>query len=384
MERLSAAASYRAGNIEAASRFLNQAFQDGGTVRAAPAWQSRMLESLGRRDRSEAVLRAAAERQQTAIQPWADLIRSLAHHGKATEVAATIEQARSLIKPEERDLAEAQFRWAAGDRKAADLAFRNAIARKPGDVGLLMTAARYFKEEGQLDEAATQLKAIMKVEPENREAVQELAVLLATRPETWSEAERLIGAEPSPDDLPTDRLARGMVMARATDPTRKTQAVKILENLVEDLSARSSLAIAGRTYLIRLLLASGQPDRAREVAAILATASETPEALGLYIECLIRTKKIPERSARSPAWNRATRATRTPRIIGSDASAKQRGPPRPPRLWRRPSAIKPPDPNPNGSPAPPSSRSPRQIRTPSIEQKASGRSSPDFAPAPRG
>ncbi|WP_435011794.1 tetratricopeptide repeat protein (plasmid) [Tundrisphaera lichenicola] len=294
VERLSAAASYRAGNTEAANRFLNQAFQDGGGIRTSPAWQSRMLENLGRRDRSEAVLRGAAERQPTAIQPWAELIRGLARHGKEAEVAATIEQVMALVKPEEKELAEAQLRWAAGDRKAADLAFQNAIARKPDDIALLMTAARYFKEGGEVKSAATQLEAVLKLEPKNREAVQELAVLLASQPETWNEAERLIGVEASPGDLPADRLARGMVMSRATEPAVKARAVEILQNLVEDSSAKSSLAIVGRTFLTRLLLESGQPDRAREVAAILATASETPEAIGLYIECLLGTRNIPE------------------------------------------------------------------------------------------
>lgn len=294
LDQLSAVASFRAGDIESANRFVGQAGQDGEQSPGTLAWQARMLDSIGKRDQAEAVLRTLAEQKATEIEPWFALIRMQTRHGKSPEAAATINRGLSLVRPELRALAEARFRSAADDRPAADRAFRAAILERPRDLAILSAASSYFEETGRKDEAAAVLKAAREVAPKERAALQQEAVLLAADPRTWDEAVKLIGATPSAEDAPADRLARALIFARAADPGRKAQAVGFLESLVDDLPAGNSIATAARVHLTHILLDAGQADRASDVALVAAQSGTDPEAIALYCESLLRAKKLPE------------------------------------------------------------------------------------------
>ena len=294
LDRLSTVASLRIGDVEAADRFIRQAVEDARSSPGTLAWQSRMLESIGKADEAEAALRAAVERKPAEVEPWLELIRSQAKHGKFIEASATIERAKGLIKGVDPGVLEARLRWAAGDRPAADRAFEAALARRPDDAGLRILASHYYEETGRPAEAAASLRDTLRIDPKNRGAARALAVVLAADPATWTGAVEMFGTQARADDAVEDRRARAMVMSMAPDAARRGQAMVSYKDLAEDLPADNVVANTARIRLSELLLEAGQPEKAAEVAGVTATSSTDAATIALYIETLLQSKKWPE------------------------------------------------------------------------------------------
>ena len=70
------------------------------------------------------------------------------------------------------------------------------------------------------------------------------------------------------------------------------QAIEILQALVADLPAESSLAPATREMLARFLLAAGQAHQASKVAAFAAARNPSPAPITLYAETLLQSRQF--------------------------------------------------------------------------------------------
>lgn len=294
LDQLAAFSSFRAGDADSARLFVEQAGQDGKEAPGTPVWQARMFETIGRPEESEAILRSVVERDPADVDAWLMLVRSLALHGKATEAARTIDRAGGLIRTENRPLDLARLAWAAGDRVAADREFRAALSERPGEVGALVMASRYFEETGRRAEAVARLRAARGSSPGDRAVVRQLAVLLSTDPATWPEARGMVVEDGPAGESAEDRLARALVLAEAPDPSTAGAAVARLESLLDDLPPGDAVAVAAGDRLARLLLRNGQAGRAAEVAAVAAEAGAEPSAVGLLAEALLRAGRLTE------------------------------------------------------------------------------------------
>ena len=86
--------------------------------------------------------------------------------------------------------------------------------------------------------------------PDERGAVRELAIVLSSqgdRPAAWKQALELLGPEGPKTNTPEERLARAIVLGRSRDLPRMKQAIDILQTLVADIPAESSMASISAT-----------------------------------------------------------------------------------------------------------------------------------------
>jgi tetratricopeptide (TPR) repeat protein len=303
LEQIAARAFARAGDADRAARWAEAASRSRPDDAKAQAWQVQVLAAVGRSGEAETVLRARAEARPEAEGPWLDLLRFQAENGRRDAADQTIGRARAAVRTDRPELFEARCRWVAGDRPAADRAFREALARWPDDVTGRLTAASYFEETGRPADAIACLRAVLDRDPTHRPAARQLAVLLTAGtpdPDAWGRAWDLVkdpdtgqgkagaGAAPA---APEDRLARAVVLSRSSDPARRREGVGQLRALAGDLPAALPLAAATRDYLARSLLAFGDAEGAAEVAAITAAAGTSPPALALHAEALLKARR---------------------------------------------------------------------------------------------
>ena len=211
------------------------------------------------------------------------------------KVEATIAEAKQRVKLPWPELIEAECRWAVADWPAADQAFDAAVKRYPDVRDVQLAASRYYEQRGRLDVAEACLRRILNRNPDERGAVRELAIVLSgqgDRPGAWKQALELLGPEGPKTNTPEERLARAIVLGRSGDLTRMKQAIDILQALVADIPAESSMALTAREMLTRFLLAAGQADQASKVAGLAAARGRNPAAIALYAETLLQSRQF--------------------------------------------------------------------------------------------
>jgi cellulose synthase operon protein C len=258
----------------------------------ASPWQIEIYNRLGSTDKAVAALRALAEKRPEILEPWLTLLRYQATHGRAQAAEQTIAEIKKKIATDLPELVEAQYRMAVNDLAGADKAIDEALHRFPDDRKVLLGAAQYFETRGRNDRAEACRKHAVERDPSDRTAALQLAMTLSARPESWSQALELLGPETPSKETPEDRLARGVVLARSPDRALRQAGIEKLDALWIDLPTASNVAIAARDYLVRCLLALGNPEKAARIAEISARTSSDPAAKALYVETLLQNKQF--------------------------------------------------------------------------------------------
>jgi cellulose synthase operon protein C len=292
VDRIEALTFLRLGDREEAANIVEQSLQAPSQT---DSWQAGMLDLLGTGEKAESALRRMAEQQPESLLPWLRLLRFQATHDRPQAISATLAQVKKSIKTNRPELLEAQCRWAANDRAAADQAFATALERHPDDREVEQAACLYYEETAQHDRAEACLRKILDRSPNDRTAARQLAIVLsakADQPGSWEQAWTVLGPENPMDQTPEERLARAIVLARGADPAQREQATHRLEDLVADLPAESNITVAARDILARLLLSVGKPDRAARIIAVTASKSSNPEVIALYLEALLQSKQF--------------------------------------------------------------------------------------------
>jgi tetratricopeptide (TPR) repeat protein len=257
--------------------------------------RKRFLELDGRFDEVEAILRAKAEAAPAAqIQPWLDLIKSQADHGRSAEVISkTIDDLKKRARTPRPELVEAQARWTARQWLEADRAYDQAARLRADDAVALTSVAFYYEQTGRIDRALELYRQALRVDPKSRPTMRQMAMALTSRggePAAWDEAMALL--RPEAGETAEDRLARAVVLARSSDQARAAQAPALLAEVIADLEPSNPTAASARDFVARFLLNQGQADRAAAYAAISAGMFGTPQDLALHAECLLKAGKF--------------------------------------------------------------------------------------------
>jgi tetratricopeptide (TPR) repeat protein len=290
-DRIAAEACLRRGLKDEAPRFITKAVQGRENLPEIQAWRARMFAALGQTELSEQALLALIDQNPDSLAPWLSLIRL--HASQKKEIDPTIRRAQERVKSVKPELIEALGRQAAGDFLKADQVFRQALEKFPDDNDVALQAASYFQETGRISVADVCLARILERDPGNRPAARSRAVMLATRvgtPEAWEQALAALGPEVAVGQdakAVEERLARGVVLARAPDAPRRAEGIRRLEALCEDVSPTLPAALAARSELVQALLREEKFDRACEVAQVSASQEATPQTLGLYAQALL-------------------------------------------------------------------------------------------------
>ena len=317
----------RVGDRTQAGRIAEQLALDLNGSGEALGWKARMLDHLGRIDDAEDVLRALAERQPSVAEPWLALIRSQAKRKRTEALEATVNRAKAAIQTDRREFLEARIARASQDTLGAANAFEEANRKYPDDLLVRLEAAEFHKENKEYRKAEKYLRSALKLAPEDRRVLRQLASVLALRAyetedgELWREAwETLgpVGVETKAE--PDDRFARAIVLAYApktvnvpklssTDSAAvvsgRGQAIVLLEQLIEDLPLGQPTGTDARKFLATLQTeARGtddgksdadkakQSESAEKAIQPVAAAGTDPTAIALYAQVLIQSKKI--------------------------------------------------------------------------------------------
>ena len=211
------------------------------------------------------------------------------------KVEATIAEAKQRVKLPWPELIEAECRRAAADWPAADQAFDAAVKRYPDVRDVQLAASRYYEQRGRLDVAEACLRRILNRNPDERGAVRELAIVLASqgdRPGAWKQALELLGPEGPKTNTPEERLARAIVLGRSRDLTRMKQAIDILQALMADLPAENSLASQRARCSPGSCSPPARRTRRARWPALQRPGSNNPAAIALYAETLLQSRQF--------------------------------------------------------------------------------------------
>ena len=268
---------------------------------ARTAWVG-LLTAAGKLDEVEAKLAALANETPSREAPWMDLLRFRAEHGRLGDLAATIDRIKAGVKSSAPEVLEARCRWIVGDRSGSDRAFSKAASEHPNDPAVQLAVASYFQETNRPASAVARLRRVLELDPHHCMASRQLALSsseIATNATAWEQAWTAFGPE-SAD--PEDRLARAVVLSRCTDPARCRGAIARLDDLLADLTANHPVAVAAREALIRLLLRTGEPSRACELASVSAAMGFDPRSIATYVEALLQNRMYDRAEQQLNLW----------------------------------------------------------------------------------
>lgn len=294
LDRSLAEAALAKGEKDLAAELASKVAKDQPENLEARIWQASVLARIGQPDQAEATLRKLVEEQPGELQPRLALVRLQVQRDQADEAKKTVEQiiaeVKDLKKPE---LTYAQCWRLAGDQKRADEAFQAALEKSPDDPEVVRALADHDEASGRPEKAEALLKQYLEAQPDQRWAGRSLAVLLSNHPgdraawqRAWDLARKADGEQAK---LPEERLTRGIVLARSTDPKDHDKAREVLSGLVLDLPAGYPSAAAARSLLVQIYLRAGKPEKAVPVAAIDAQAQNaSAQAVLHYIDILVQ------------------------------------------------------------------------------------------------
>ena len=297
LDRALAEAALRKGEKDRAANLADKVVQDQPENVDTRLWQARLLTRIGRPEDAEATLQKLIDTQPTTLPPRLALITLRVEQGKTAEATQAVEQiianVTGLKKPE---LTYAQCWRIVGDQKRADAAFETALQKWPSEPDVIRALADYNEVSGRPEKAEAALDDYFKAHPDQRWAARALALLRSNHPgdpAAWQAAWNLAQAADSDlANLPEERLTRGIVLARSTDPANHEKAREILSGLVLDLPADYPSAAVARNVLIQIYMRAGQPEKAAPVAAIDAEAGNaSPQAVLRYVEILMAAKQ---------------------------------------------------------------------------------------------
>ena len=306
MTKLTAVEALRLGNREMAEKMAQQLVDGQPDSLDARLWQARVLNTLGKPEDAERVLRDLVARHADEPGPWLALLFFQISRNMPRETTdKTIDQIRLKVK--KTDLPEfllAQCYRASGDFAKAEPAYKAALAKWPDDPRVVRGAYAFYEATDRADAAEATLRDYLKRNPEQRWAIRDLAALISARPKdpqaakaAWEQAWDMVKDAPRGGDMPEDRLTRALILARSPDRARQDEAIKILEKLMEDLPADRPVAVTSRNFLVRLYQDRGEKDKALEVSALNATDMGNPMSVAVYTLNLIDRGRLDKAEA---------------------------------------------------------------------------------------
>lgn len=255
----------------------------------AQIWKNRILTTLGKPKEAERNLTALIQQRPDELGPYVALMMLQLGQKQTDKAAETVEQIKANVRTEFPELVWAGCYLAVGNLPRATEYYKASLQKWPDDTEVLQRAVAFFRAGGHAEDAETALRQTLQRNPRHAWARRELAQLLSGRPTTWDEALKLIGTQPTPDDTAEDRLIRATVLARASDPARRQEAIPVLESLTAD--SPGAIRNMAHDLLARFYLDAGQLPKALEHAKALVDRSSDPNVIALYAELLIRAQQ---------------------------------------------------------------------------------------------
>ncbi len=292
VDKLATNASMDVGDKDRAQQFVGQLVESQPDSLEMRSAQVKLLGELGKPREAEQALRSLADRRPDQPGPWLALVVIQASQGHKDDAARTIQLAQEGYAGTRADLLLARCRWVVGDRAAAAELYEGAVADRPSDPASLKEASEFFEATGRLDRVEALLRQAVDADPKAAWARRRLALLLASRPGSWSRGWSLIApGGPGSGEGPDDRLARAGVLERSPDPGPRAEAVATLAALADDLPATHPIGVEARLRLARKHLDADRPGEAAKVLGPVVDESSSPgpALLAESVEALARS-----------------------------------------------------------------------------------------------
>jgi tetratricopeptide (TPR) repeat protein len=277
-------ARLKLGNLQVLGRMYDDAaVQRDALLELAPEdarvrlLNARLLVQKGEREAAVAEVQRAVEldpdnTEAIAFQATVESLENLdAALARLAEAAARLEPAKA------RELRELRLAMLLQNNRKAEMEVElAALARDfPGEAGYEERLARFYAEEGRVDDAERLLRRVAEANPSDAKRLGYVDFLAGQRDLDQAEAALKAFIEETPDSAGL-RLALGQLYEQRRQPD---QAREAYGKLAAD-SPRSEEGILARVRLAALDLATSQPDAAlKRLDAVLADVPDQPEAL---------------------------------------------------------------------------------------------------------
>jgi tetratricopeptide (TPR) repeat protein len=265
--------------------------------RSTNVWRAGVLSVLGEPKQAEEILKTLIQQKPEDLEPRLAMLFFQVHQHDLQKAAETVEYIRTRIKTDRLEHTLATCYLAIGDLARAREYYKVATQKWPSDQEIRRAAITFYQVAGFSEDAEALLRKVLEDEPEHGWARRELAQLLSARredPTAWNQAIKLVGEQATPNDTAEDRLVRATVLARAPEPSRRQEAIPILESLAVD--SPGAVGAMAHDLLARIYLDAKDFDKAREHAEASATQGSDPNSIAFYAQLLLLMKKPEEAS----------------------------------------------------------------------------------------
>ena len=300
---------------------------------SGPPVEARLALADGKRALAGGDLRAAREKLQLAVRlspGYVDALLALsAAETRAGRPAAALRAAREALAAEpdrvEAISSLASLLWAEPDRRAKEEAlglFDRAAALRPGEPGLLRTAAEHYAELGDAPRALERLdRYLARAGPRERAELAPLRDALSRRVSGGSDASRTPGDESGePTSEAVDRWRKAQVQAGAGDP-ESLRAALALADEAERLDPTFPQAAELSASIRRRL-----GDRAGAESALRRAIRADPARAAPREELARLLDEDPARRADAEAaWREASEAGSTEALVALARAAEANG-----------------------------------------------------------
>jgi len=283
-----ATAAQKAGRPDQARTLIEQAASQSPGQPASQAALANLQAQQGQLAKAEAAYRKILANHRDDPQALTGLIGVLAQQGKADEALKLIDslspaaQARLNAEVSVRSLRATQVAHVAeqrGDTKAAEQAYRQALADDPGNAWTRFALARIYLDQGRPQAAREQINDLLKRHPDQPDALY-TRTLLAAQLGEWQDAQAsLARIPPAKRSREMDELGKEIALHVQTEAAvanlRRGQRQE-----AQALLARSQALTEGKPERVAILASAyidaGQPRQGVALMRDLVERSPSP------------------------------------------------------------------------------------------------------------
>jgi cellulose synthase operon protein C len=306
MNRFGAEAALRGGDFDRALALARKAAAADSKRYQDHLWLGQMLTVIGRKAKSENDAKKATElfaeaekalRRAVQVEPklpatWVALIQFLSSTEKEDHAERMIDEASKNIPAKQASLAIAQCYEVMNKTEAAEQKYEAALAASPEDPLVLRSVADFYCRVGKLVPAEAILRRLVdgKVKVSDADltwARRQLALVFSSRGgyRNLQKARELIEQNMAAGEVSVlDRRVKAGLDASDPDRSRRDDAIRTLETLLQDQSATPD----DRLQLAQMYRAAGAWQQASTLFRKLITISgNEPRYLSIYITALL-------------------------------------------------------------------------------------------------
>lgn len=302
VQRLAADLSLRMNNNSRGLLLAQRAVSKDSKDPNDHIWLGRVYWKVGDRASSELEFRKAIELRPDSLDGWLILIDSLLESGRQDEAEKTFGLAEAKVSSIDRSLFVALAMARMRKYEKATEAFKRAQADRPNDLRTAHAEANFLFESGQVVAAKEAFERVIKLQsasPEDKEFARWMVgiCLAANRDyETSRKALELMGLveggalrRPTGSTTLPQRRARALVLGLQRDRASKLEAIYVLEEIRDGLTASDQLLLA------QLYVAVGNRNQVRVVMSnLLRKSGQTPIYIMYYADWLLREGDVKE------------------------------------------------------------------------------------------